>query len=583
MGAHTSHLLPPATHSGALDALNATLGGRVQVAVPFARPCFPLASPDVFGQADSAACAQVVQSYLQSDLITSDFGAYENTAGTICQATGEQCLLDSSNPNDTQAFLPPNKCEQGNLPSYFIDVRGPQDVIAAFDFSRKTGVPLSIKNTGHDYASRSTGAGTLALWTHNLQGTSYNKSFVPTGCKNAGVPAVTFGTGVLLGDLFRFADTQNITILGAADSSIAGGGGYVLGGGHSAFSNALGLAVDQVLEFEVVTPDGQHRFANACSHPDLFFALRGGGGGTFGVVLRVTMKALPQLTTPVIRTGFSSPPSIEVQTKYIEFLIDHALPLASKGWGGYIKARPHPSRSPLRANTFALRIQPDLGLTFVNPLATMAEAAETMADLQQFVETQLNGTGLFFLAETTSYLSFYNQFVANTTLPNDAPAALASRLIPASVFNSSTLRTQLLDAVMTASQRHTITLLFSVAPFFFKDDGLTSVSPAWRESLWHIIYIDYWAYNTTVSQRAQIYEGLEADARALRKIAPDSGVYWNEASVFEPDYQQAFWGSHYGRLVGIKRKYDPDHLLDCWKCVDWRGASNERYKCQPKL
>ncbi|KAI0356918.1 FAD-binding domain-containing protein [Trametes cingulata] len=563
MGAHTSHLLPPATFSGSLDALNATLGGRVQVAVPFARPCFALASPDVFGQADSAQCSQVVQSYLQADLISSNFGAYENTAGTVCQATGEQCLLDSSNPSDTQAFLPPNKCAQGNLPSYFIDVQSPQDVIAAFDYSRRSGVPLSIKNTGHDYASRSSGAGTLALWMHNLQDTAYNKSFVPSGCNQAGVPAVTFGTGVLLGDLFKFADSHNVTILGAADSSVAGGGGYVLGGGHSAFSNSLGLAVDQVLEFEVVTPDGQHRFANKCQNSDLFFALRGGGGGTFGVVLRVTMKALPQLRTPVIRTGFSSPPSIEVKRKYVEFLIDRALPLASKGWGGYIK--------------------PDLGMTFVNPHASMAEAAQTMADLQQFVETQLNGTGLFLLAETASYLEFYNQFVANTTLPNDAPSAVASRLIPASVFNSSAQRAQLLDAVMTASQRHTITLLFSVAPYFFKDDGMTSVSPAWRESLWHVIYIDYWAYNSTSAQRAQIYEGLETDAGALRRIAPNSGVYWNEASVFEPDYQQAFWGRNYARLVGIKRKYDPDHLLDCWKCVDWQGASSARYKCQPKL
>lgn len=53
------------------------------------------------------------------------------------------------------------------------------------------------------------------------------------------------------------------------------------------------------LQFEVVTPDGAHRLANACTNSDLFFALRGGGGGTFGVVLGVTMKALPKLDFPV--------------------------------------------------------------------------------------------------------------------------------------------------------------------------------------------------------------------------------------------------------------------------------------------
>lgn len=53
------------------------------------------------------------------------------------------------------------------------------------------------------------------------------------------------------------------------------------------------------LEFEVVTPSGQHVFANECQFSDLFFALRGGGGGTFGVVLGATTLALPQMEITV--------------------------------------------------------------------------------------------------------------------------------------------------------------------------------------------------------------------------------------------------------------------------------------------
>ncbi len=84
----------------------------------------------------------------------------------------------------------------------------------------------------------------------------------------------------------------------------------------SAFSNAFGLAVDRVvrgsvfhdthppltllpqLEVELVTPDGVYRTASSCQNADLFFALRGGGGGTFGVVFEVTMLALPQIAFP---------------------------------------------------------------------------------------------------------------------------------------------------------------------------------------------------------------------------------------------------------------------------------------------
>lgn len=58
----------------------------------------------------------------------------------------------------------------------------------------------------------------------------------------------------------------------------------------------MGLAVDRVLEFKIVTPDGVLRTVNQCQNQDLFFALRGGGGGTFGVVLESTFIASPRVT-----------------------------------------------------------------------------------------------------------------------------------------------------------------------------------------------------------------------------------------------------------------------------------------------
>jgi FAD/FMN-containing dehydrogenase len=61
-------------------------------------------------------------------------------------------------------------------------------------------------------------------------------------------------------------------------------------------SPALGLGVDRVLQFKIVTPDGQYRTVNQCQNQDLFFALRGGGGGTFGVVLESSFVASPQVT-----------------------------------------------------------------------------------------------------------------------------------------------------------------------------------------------------------------------------------------------------------------------------------------------
>ena len=70
-------------------------------------------------------------------------------------------------------------------------------------------------------------------------------------------------------------------------------GGWLQGGGHGTLSPRYGLGVDNVLEIEIVTADGQLRTVNAYSSPDLFWALRGGGGGTWGVVTQATFKAYP--------------------------------------------------------------------------------------------------------------------------------------------------------------------------------------------------------------------------------------------------------------------------------------------------
>jgi FAD/FMN-containing dehydrogenase len=77
----------------------------------------------------------------------------------------------------------------------------------------------------------------------------------------------------------------------AGDVSVAGG--WSQGGGHSWLSMEYGLGVDHALEYKLVTADGNLTLANAVSNPDLFWALRGGGGGTWGVVYEATFKARP--------------------------------------------------------------------------------------------------------------------------------------------------------------------------------------------------------------------------------------------------------------------------------------------------
>ena len=68
--------------------------------------------------------------------------------------------------------------------------------------------------------------------------------------------------------------------------------GLVQGGGFGSYSKQFGTAGASLIEAEIVTADGVIRIANACSEPDLFWALKGGGAGAFGVVTRITLKTL---------------------------------------------------------------------------------------------------------------------------------------------------------------------------------------------------------------------------------------------------------------------------------------------------
>lgn len=69
--------------------------------------------------------------------------------------------------------------------------------------------------------------------------------------------------------------------------------GWSMGGGHGVLSGVYGMGADNIMQASIVTPKGQILIINECQHSDLFWAIRGGGGGTFGVILSLTIKTYP--------------------------------------------------------------------------------------------------------------------------------------------------------------------------------------------------------------------------------------------------------------------------------------------------
>ncbi|KAJ7272964.1 hypothetical protein C8J57DRAFT_1063477 [Mycena rebaudengoi] len=551
------HSARAAATSGDWHRLSLEVGGLIK-GVPFSSPCFSVVD-GLEVTPDTVACDAVRTGYDDELARANSSSAYMITQWETCQATAQQCLLDYTNPQDPTPSLPSQNCQTGSVPNYFINVRTKADVVAAFKFTRKTSVPLVIKNTGHDYKGRSSAPGSLALWTHNLKNISYNANFVPKGC-SASSPGLTVGAGVQWMEAYHFADSHNFTIVGGTDRTVGVSGGWVQGGGHSALSNTMGMGVDRVLEFKIVTPDGNLRIANACQNTDLFWALRGSGGGTFGVVLESTMLVSPKVTIQAILVAFS-PADSNLTRELYSIMLENGLHWADDGYGGYVSGGT---------------------AIYLTPKLSAAQHLVSMKPLIDFGK-RLNATGAgqLNILEFPSWLSFFN-VLAETALASQGPPvgysiAMASRLIPKSNFRTASGRSKLLEALLAATEL-TPTLLFDItAPSSFPGDNTTSITPAWRDSLYHVTVKVPWNWNATTADKVASYAKVNQSINHLREITPVAS-YLNEGDVYEPEHELSFWGSNYERLLQLKQKYDPDHILDCWHCVGWEPSS-ARFSC----
>lgn len=161
-------------------------------------------------------------------------------------------------------------CELGTYVRYAVNATGPDHIAAAINFAREKNVRLVIRNTGHDYLGRSTGAGGLAVWTH------YLKEITTVQWDDADFTgtALKLGAGVQGYEMLQAATALGRVAVGGECPTVGVAGGYTQSGGHSALSTNFGLAADQTLSFEVVTASGELVTASKTENTDLYWALR---------------------------------------------------------------------------------------------------------------------------------------------------------------------------------------------------------------------------------------------------------------------------------------------------------------------
>jgi FAD/FMN-containing dehydrogenase len=176
-------------------------------------------------------------------------------------------------------------------PGVILRCTSTQDVVAAVNVARSNGIPPSIRCGGHSVSGKALSDGGLTI---DLSG-------MRTVAVDAEHQLVHAGGGCLLGDIDQ-ATAPHGLIVPAGIMSETGVGGLALGGGIGWFSRKHGLTCDQFVSLELVLASGEVIEVSATQHPELLWALKG-GGGNFGVVTRLTFRA--HRFGPMMRIGVS--------------------------------------------------------------------------------------------------------------------------------------------------------------------------------------------------------------------------------------------------------------------------------------
>ena len=188
-------------------------------------------------------------------------------------------VVTKESPNYEECCLSWNRAIEKH-PLVIVYCQENQDVIQAIKWAKQYGVPFRIRSGTHHYEGYSTGDQLLVIDVSCMNRIELNETTVKVqgGVRNRELYEAVCGAG------YPFPGGGCPTV---------GVAGYTLGGGWGYSSRLFGLGCDQLIEAEVITAEGQLIVANANQHEDLFWALRGSGGGNFGVVTSLTYR-LPE-------------------------------------------------------------------------------------------------------------------------------------------------------------------------------------------------------------------------------------------------------------------------------------------------
>jgi FAD/FMN-containing dehydrogenase len=389
------------------------------------------------------------------------------------------------------------------------------DVRNAVHWARQEGLPVRARSGGHSYEALSVVDGGLVVDVGGLTGVEVDASR----------GEAVIGAGVRLLDCYRRLWEHGVTIPAGTCPGV-GIAGLTLGGGIGFLSRQYGLTCDNLVAVELVDTDGRALRASEEKHSDLFWALRGGGGGNFGIATAFTFRVHP---------------ISEVATCTVSWPWDDAAEVldAWQRWAPYVDER----------LCVALAVaHPSAGTISATGLFT-GSAAELPPLLEPLLRAGTPGVPLI---QSLPFLTAAEQFagppIASVRFKN--ASSLAYDLLPTEAI--ATLVEHLRAAPFASD----------LVGFFPLGGAIATIDPAatafpHRRALFDLQYQAYWWDDA--AEPASI--AWVRDLRAA--MAPyTAGTYVNYVDADLPDWESAYYGMNLPQLQRVKSDYDPDDVFN---------------------
>jgi FAD/FMN-containing dehydrogenase len=410
-------------------------------------------------------------------------------------------------------------------PALIVRCRDVADVIAGVNLARDQGLLLSVRGGGHNGAGLGTVDDGLVLDLGLMHGVR-----VDPVARTARVEG-----GALLSDLHHATAPFGLAMPSGIVAS-TGVGGITLGGGIGHLTRQLGLSIDNLLEADVVLADGSFVVASETEHPDLFWALRG-GGGNFGVVTSFLFKLHPISTLYAGPMLWPLERAAEVLRWYREFIVN-----APETLNGFFAFLTVPPALPFPEHLWNQKV---CGIVWSCTLP-QEQAEATFAPIRaRFGQPALDGVG---------------------PISHQALQSMFDALYPAGEqwYWKSDFVNEIPDAAVDLHVQFAAELpTWKSTMHLYPIDGVAGRVPrdatAWnyRDAHWGMVIIG-------VSRDPADNDRMTAWAREYWSgLHPYSagGAYVNMMMEEGQDRVRASYGDHYDRLARIKAKYDPDNLF----------------------